>query len=239
ERREAAAAAVKPVVIQLRKGETIVAAGERIEERHLVVFRALEAQAGSARIALSLVGGAITASLLVVGLGRLLRRGRRPGMRRSLDVAVVGLLAVGTILGADVWFESAAAMRESVPQIPFAAWTHLFPFAAIPLVLRMTLGAEVAVLFAVGVSLLVGLTTGGSLATAFVGIVGSLFVCARAGEIRERAGFFAAGATAGLVQAVAVVGLGISAGELLPWETLSSAAAAFVGGAVLLPVVSM
>lgn len=154
-------------------------------------------------------------------------------------MAVVGLLAVGTILGADVWFESAAAMRESVPQIPFAAWTHLFPFAAIPLVLRMTLGAEVAVLFAVGVSLLAGLTTGGSLATAFVGIVGSLFVCARAGEIRERAGFFAAGATAGLVQAVAVVGLGISAGELLPWETLSSAAAAFVGGAVLLPVVSM
>ena len=239
ERRELAAAAVKPVVIQLRKGETIVAAGERIQERHLVIFRALEAQASFGRVALSLLGGAIVAALLVAGLGRLSRRGRRPCLAQGRDVAVAGLLAIATLLGADLWFESAAALWESVPEVPFAAWAHLFPFAAVPLVLRMTLGAEVAVLFAVGVSLLVGLATGGSLAPSFVAIVGSLFACARAAEIRDRAGFFAAGATAGLVQAVAVVGLGISAGEFAPWETLGSAAAALVGGAVLVPVVSM
>jgi len=239
ERRELAAAAVKPVVIQLRKGETIVAAGERIQERHLVIFRALEAQASFGRVALSLLGGAIVAALLVAGLGRLSRRGRRPCLAQGRDVAVAGLLAIATLLGADLWFESAAALRESVPEVPFAAWAHLFPFAAVPLVLRMTLGAEVAVLFAVGVSLLVGLAPGGSLAPSFVAIVGSLFACARAAEIRDRAGFFAAGATAGLVQAVAVVGLGISAGEFAPWETLGSAAAALVGGAVLVPVVSM
>src|SRR5690606_27103551 len=154
ERREIASAAVKPVIIQIRKGEKIVGAGERIDERHLAIFRGLEAQADTGGLGLSLLGGALAAIVLVLGLGGHFRRGFASLPPGNRDVIVVGLLGMGTIVGADLWFESAAALRESLPEIPLGAWTYLYPFAAMPLVLRMVLGAEVALLFAVGFSLL-------------------------------------------------------------------------------------
>lgn len=239
ERREIASAAVKPVIIQIRKGEKIVGAGERIDERHLAIFRGLEAQADTGGLGLSLLGGALAAIVLVLGLGGHFRRGFASLPPGNRDVIVVGLLGMGTIVGADLWFESAAALRESLPEIPLGAWTYLYPFAAMPLVLRMVLGAEVALLFAVGFSLLVGLATGSSLPTSFVVLVGSVFASLRGADVRDRAGLFRAGAAAGTAQALAVIGLGVSVVELAPWEIVSSALAAFAGGAVLVPVLAM
>lgn len=238
-RREEAAAAVKPVVIQIEKGEKIIGAGERIEERHLVIFRGLHAQADAVQRGLRWAGGAILSVLLLLGLVGLARTGFASLALKNRDILVLGAFGVGGLLGADLWFEVAAVLREGLPEVPLGAWTFLFPFAALPLVLRMVLGGEAALLFSVGLALLVGLAAEGSLATSLVVLVGAVFAAIRAAEIRDRAGLFRAGALAGGAQALAVIALGVMGSEPAPWEFLSAALAAFAGGAVVVPIVAM
>lgn len=238
-RREDASAAVKPVVIQIQKGEKIIGAGERIEERHLVIFRGLRAQTDSMKRGLGWAGGATLSVLLLLGLMGMARTGFSSAPFKNRDIVVLGVLGMGSLLAADLWFELASAVREDLPLIPPRAWGLLFPFAALPLVLRMVLGGEVALLFSIALALLVGLAAEDSLSTSIVVLVGAVFASTRAAQIRDRAGLFRAGGLAGGAQALAVVALGALQGEFAPWEILSAAVAAFAGGAVLLPIVAM
>ncbi|HLV59944.1 MAG TPA: HDIG domain-containing protein [Fredinandcohnia sp.] len=236
-RREEAASAIKPVVVRLKKGDPILRAGERIEERHLVVLRGLQSQADAGLRRFGWLGGMAVALVLALGLVGLGRSAMRRVRRR--DLFVLGLLAVLLLLGAESWFRAGAALRAGLPEIPLRAWFHLFPFAAVPLVLRMVMGAQVALVFSTGLSLLVGLAAEDSLAVALVSFVGSLFAAERAGAVRDRAGLFRAGAMAGSAQALTVVALALVGGEFAVWEILAAAAGALLGGAVAVPIVAL
>jgi len=69
-RQREAADRVKPVVVQVRRGQRIVAEGERIERRHLLLFRGIEAQAGALDQLGTRVGGGLLVTLLVLLLWR-------------------------------------------------------------------------------------------------------------------------------------------------------------------------
>lgn len=236
-RKEDAAAAVKPVAIQLEKGETIIADGERIESRHLMILEGIRAQSRLGDLAQSRAGGALLALLLGVSLMTFVRTGFPRHRFRRKDLAFLVGLVVGKLLLFGFWGEIAALLEEWVPAIPGDLWTYAFPFAAAAMLLRMLVGAEAALLCAVGFAVLVGAASDGSYGLALVVLVGSLVAASRVARARNRGALFRAGFWGGGVQLGVVICLALFDGSVGSWETLASALAAFAGGALLTPLV--
>jgi len=235
QRREDAAAAIKPVVIQLKKGEKVIGDGERIEERHLVIFRGMRAESDSGDLPQARLGGALFAALVVIvlaaagtGLPRI-----QPARKDLLFVA--GVLLAGLLLS-DFWFSITEAVRDATPEITHEAWIWVAPFAAAAMLVRMVLQAEAAFLFAVGFAPLVGVLAGGSFEVAAFALAGSLVGATRVARARDRAGVFHAGLLAGIAQVAAVVSFALLDGKIASWNVVIDGAAALAGGAFFAPV---
>jgi len=241
-RREQAAGAVKPVVIQLKKGEKVIGDGERIEERHLVIFRGMQAQSENTGVAQVRLGGALFAALVLAVLFGFLASsgtGRRVDPPRRKDLALLAALLVVGLFLADVWIALADAVRERAPEIPLEAWTYAIPFAAFPMLARFVLRPELTLVFAAAFAALVGMLGGNSLPVAAFALLGGLAGAARVDKARDRAGVFRAGLLAGLAQAAAVVCFALFGGKIGSWELLIDALAALLGGAFFAPMLVM
>jgi putative nucleotidyltransferase with HDIG domain len=237
-RRDAAAERVRPVLLRLRRGEKIVGDGERIERRHLALFRGIEAQTRPQDLVLVRLGGALVVALAGAVLWRWARRNVRgftPGDRDALLLAgafaaTLAVAAAGLAIG--------EALHERLPRVPLEAFQVLVPFAAGAMVVRAVLPAEVALLFAVAAGTGVGLLGGDSLRLGVHALLTGITAVGLVAGTRDRAALFRAGALVGLAGAALALG-----GHLLAGGGLADAAwpalAALVAGAVLVPVVTV
>ncbi len=235
-RREDANDSVKPVVIQLKKGEKIIGDGERIVPRHLLIFRGMREQSRSTDLVQVRIGGALFACLVVLALFGYSRSSLTRFRPTRKDALVLAITLVGMLFFANLCTSISDAVRDRTPEIPLEAYYFAIPFAAGAMAVRFVLGAEVALVFAVAFACLVGVLTGDSLSFGVFALVGGVVAAARTGTARDRAGLFRAGAWAGLAQAVMVLCFALFGGKLASWDVVVSMIAAFLGGAVATPI---
>src|SRR5262249_17855357 len=146
-RRQDAVDAVKPVVLQVKKGEKIIGDGERIGPRHLLIFRGMREQSKGTDLIQARLGGGLLAALICIvmlGFARASLRGFRPRLRDGLLLA---LLLAGSLLAENIWTAAADVLRDRTPEIPVEAWTYVVPFAFGAMLVRSVLGAESALVF--------------------------------------------------------------------------------------------
>ena len=239
ERRAAeAAAAVKSVVVLVKRGEKIIGDGERLEKRHLVVFEGIRAQRRGEHLASVRLGGGALVGLVSALLWLWARRNLprfRPAPR---DALLLAALLVGTIALGSLGLAVADALQERFPAFPRGSLHRLIPFAAGAVVVRLVLSAEAALLFALATGLSAGLLAGQSLGYALHATLTAVAAAGLVGGARERAGFFRAGAGVALVGLLVAVASALHGGRGAA-DLLASGLAAVVGGAVLLPVVAI
>lgn len=234
-RKQAAAAAVKPVVLQYARGEKIIGDGERIEKRHLLVFRFVREQARTLDYVQVRGGAALFTVLLVLAVFRLARRTVRrfrPGKRDLvfLAAALLGNLALLRAVGA-----LAEKLRDRIPALTTEVGALLLPLAAGTMLVRMLRSGESSVVFALIFSPLVALQLGEH-APAAVGLVASVVAADRLGRRAGRAALPLASIQAGLAAALTVAALALFGGRLLLPETALQAAAALLGAGLLSPL---
>jgi putative nucleotidyltransferase with HDIG domain len=237
ERRKAEAAArVKPVGVTVKRGEKIIGDGERIEQRHLLVFDGIRAQRRDEALGQVGVGGGALVALLVVLLWSFARRNLpafRPARR---DALLMGLLLALTLgLGA-LGLAVADALGERFPSLAAASLQYVVPFAAGAMIVRQVLSAEAALLFAVAAGACAGLLAGQSIPYALHALLTSVVAAGLVAGSRDRAGLFRAGVGVGAIGAALAVAAGLYAGKG-PGDVAVAGLAAFAGGAVLLPIV--
>jgi hypothetical protein len=239
ERRAAeAAAAVKPVVLLVKRGERILGDGERVEMRHLAVFDGMRAQRRAAHLGSTRLGGGLLVGLLAVLLWLWARR-NLPRFRPSpRDALLLATLLVGTVALGSLGLAVTDVLQDRFPALPRGSLQRLLPLAAGATIVRLVLPAEVALLFALATGLSAGLLAGQSLGFAVHATLTSIAAAGLVGQARDRAGFFRAGAGVGLVGLLVAVASGLYAGNRAG-ELAAAAAAALAGGAVLLPVVAI
>ncbi|HSN92910.1 MAG TPA: HDIG domain-containing protein [Anaeromyxobacteraceae bacterium] len=239
ERRAAeGAAAVKPAVVLVKRGEKIIGDGERVEKRHLVVFEGMRAQRRGEHLASVRFGGGALVGLVSLLLWLWAKRNLprfRPARR---DALLLAALLVGTIALGSLGLAVADALQERFPALPRGALHRLVPFAAGAIVVRLVLSAEVALLFALASGLAAGLLAGQSLGYALHALLTAVAAAGLGGAARERSGFFRAGAGVALVGVLVAVASGLHGGRGAS-DLLAQGLAAAVGGAVLLPVVTL
>jgi putative nucleotidyltransferase with HDIG domain len=235
-RRDDAAARVKPVVVAVKRGERIIADGERIERRHLLLFEGMRAQRNGEDVTHVRLGGGALVALLVSVLWIFGRRNVprfRPARR---DALLLTSLLVATLALSSLGLTVADALHERFPVgAPASALRYLVPVAAGAMIVRQVLSAEAALLFALAAGLAGGLLAGQSIGYAVFATLTSMAAAGFAQGSRDRAGFFRTGLLVGLAGAAAVAALGLFGGRP-PGELLATALTAFLGGAIALPV---
>ncbi len=237
-RKRAAREEVKPVLSQVKKGEMIVREGERVSEEQIKKLRALRDIGDDYSTLRTGFGLFVAISLLLFSCHRFAKRNIRKYRPQSRDL----LFLVSTIIGLFVLIKlaifTASALESSFPYIDSSTYYYLFPFAAGAMLVRIVLNSEVALIFAVLSSLLLGVLFGNSLFIALYALAGSLTAAHWVRHCKERSTLYQAGFRLSLVNAIMVFGFLLAAGRPLDIQFLYQLAFALAGGLVCAVIVN-
>ncbi len=234
-RRKAAAEAVKPVVLSIKKGQRVIGDGELINETHLLVTNSLRAQMTELDLLELKLGGAGIVALLLSGAWLFFTASRRFRPDRR-DAAFMGLLAVSLLGALHLWVLVADAVHDRYPSVPIEALHFAFPVAAGAMLVRFVLSAESALYFAIVFSALAGLMLGNSLGFFLFSLLTSLVASDRIARVKDRAGLFRAGLTTGAVSVGMVAFLGLAAGKGLGLDALWGGALGLASAGFAVPM---
>ncbi len=208
-RKQAAYAAVKPVLISVKKGQRVIGDGELVNETHLLIVA--------------------SAWLFLQAALRRFRPLRR-------DALFMALLAVALLGALHLWMLVADAVHDRYSSLPIEALHYAFPLAAGAMLVRFVLSEESSLFFGLVFSTLAGIMLGNSLGFFAFGLITSLFAAERISKAKDRAGIFRAGLMLGLLAAATVVFFSLAAGRGFGLEAFLGSLAAFVSSAFVVPM---
>jgi putative nucleotidyltransferase with HDIG domain len=239
-RRALAAAAVAPVVIPFRRGEGRIPAGERIERRHLAVLRGMKEQTRLFdRAAMRVGAGVLVAATLIVLWAAAARLGGtiRPRRRGALLLSVLFLAMLGAAAGA---VAAADHFHDQLGRLGPESFSLLVPVAAGAAVAAMLLSPAAGVLLAIAVGSAVGLLGEPSVVYGVQVTLSSVAAALLLARVQRRRHVWRAGLAVGALQAVLVAAGWLFSGrarfELPPIDLAAALLAAFLSGALLLPL---
>jgi putative nucleotidyltransferase with HDIG domain len=229
-RRQEAADRVPPVIVRAWRGETVLRPGEVITERHQLLVRAMMLQQEDGLRTRATVGtGFFVALVLSVvylfGAKRVFQR-----RLRHRDV-----LFLGAMLGLEIALLSVADVASpwvvgSVPWVQPSMLAFALPIAFGPMVVRLTMPPDVALLFALVVALLGGVVVEGGMAWAVTTTLGAMTGVAIVSESARRLTPLVAGLGVGVVGVGAALTLELFRGALSGTALVALLGACLVGG---------
>lgn len=239
-RRTLAAAAVAPVVVPIRRGEVVLPAGEPIERRHLAVLRGMKEQTRLFdRAAMRVGAGVLVAATLIVLWAAAARLGGtiRPRRRGALLLSGLFLAMLGAAAGG---IAAADHLPDQLRALGADAFLLLVPVPAGAGIAAMLLSPAAGVLLAIAVGSAVGLLGGPSVVLGVQFTLASVAAALLLARVQRRRHVWRAGLAVGALQAVLVAAGWLFAGrarfELPPVDLAAALGAAFLSGAVFLPL---
>lgn len=225
--KEVAASQIQPVVITLKRGQTIVRDGEKITAQTLSEFAAVRDYEGTKRPVRHLLGLLFMVSALYwIAWKFIQHRSRTVNLilseRRSF--ALVGSAVIVQTLFMRVGFvisdiiTSTQGMRQ--PLNDPTVWSFIIPFAAAALLIALLVDTSLALLTGIFISLFAGLLAPNGMLMSFYSIVSSSVAIYGIGRYRERQSVTIAGLLVGIVNAFMAVALLAYAQQPLTLRTI-------------------
>jgi putative nucleotidyltransferase with HDIG domain len=237
-------AAVKEAVLQIRRGERIIEAGEPIAKTHLLIFQAMRASGRAASDAQVRWGGALFAALICFALYIFARRNVRRFRLRTRDVVMLAAVLVlqlivvrGSLVGAESLRD---LLRDSLHGVYWTwageALLAAVPYAAGSMLVRFLLTSEAALVWTAGFAPLCGVMVGSGLQPAVLALVSGVVAADRVAHARTRGAVFRAGLWASAASVCVLASFALFQGRLWTMETAAALAGAVLGGALLVPL---
>jgi hypothetical protein len=207
-RRAGARRAIAPRPVSYVRGQVIVREGDVVQPVHVAIVGAMNAEpaprAMRAVLATSLLVALLVGVILIFAIQRVGDRFVRP--RDLLATGFLLLAFLGLARGAAVLWEP---RTHGAPLYVFA-----LPMAAGAMLVRMTLGARGAALFAFTLGVLGALAVRGSVDLAAYYVVTGIAGAAGVARVQSRRAVLRAGLLTGLVAAAGCLILGLRGGEI-------------------------
>ncbi len=233
-RRAVAREDVDPVYFVVRKGKTIVRAGDEITDN---VVEQLDYLAGVQNRRWGFAGafGALVlAALLLVIQWQLLRPARIGEAWRRQSYAMVGIVVIGHLALARVAFFVARVFSEQVVTAPFnntASYFYAMPFASVAVLILMLEHTPTALLASTLFSIALGVMTG-NVQLAIFALISCLAAILGLFQYKRRTALFTLGLLVGSVNVVVVLAFDLLTGRYFPPSTFGfDLLCAFLGGA--------
>lgn len=217
--------------IRIRKGEIIIRDGQVITEADAVRLRAVEAAVGQKSQIVPAAGFfAFTVVFMAVSYFFSSRNIRKfstlPKDLLLLAVIYAGVLVLLRLSGA-----VSVVMKEILPAIPGNVYIYLIPVAVGPMLVRLLLNSEVALVFAAFTSVMTGYYLGGSLEVAAYSLIGGLVASMGVRHCTHRSIVIKAGLLLGAINCATLVAIGLIKGTALA-QPASLVVAGFLNGMV-------
>jgi putative nucleotidyltransferase with HDIG domain len=229
-RRQAGRDAVKPVLMQVKKGEMIVREGERVTGEQLAKLKAFR-ELGSDHLSLRMAAGLFLMMLLLLSVAH--RYGRRNISKYRVDNRDLTFMAVtfaGLFILVKLSIFICSALEGSFPYIESSSYYYAFPFAVGAMLVRIVLNSEVALLFGLVFSMVVGLLFGDNLHMALFALVGSFTGGHWVRHCIQRTTLYQAGWQLSLVNVSTVLATQLIAGRGFDTQMFYKAGFGFAGG---------
>jgi putative nucleotidyltransferase with HDIG domain len=201
-------AAVKPVIIKIQAGESIIRSGDRYQPWHLVVLQGIQRQKQQSNALVKFGGTFGFVALLVLVTYFFAARSIRKFNPTRLDLVFLGTNLITILIFVRLFAAMASAFSESLSfdrvQVEMQTIYYAIPVAAGTMLVRLILNSEVAIVFAVIASALTGLFLRTDLDLSIYFLVSSI---ARAGSIADadrRSAILKAGLLTGLINALTI-----------------------------------
>jgi cyclic-di-AMP phosphodiesterase PgpH len=208
ERQKRARDAILPMQINIKKNQTIVAAGTAVKPVHITILDEIRDIRSSQRTEFIILASALLFVLLVAIATGFLRRFSRQGLEISLkDSLVLGSITVFLIaLCKGLLFLTETALVERFGSIiPAMAFVFFAPVAAGPMLASLLLNsAEVVWIFTVFLSFVVAALSEMNIMVLIVAIVSGVAAAKAVFACESRNDIYWAGLQTGLVQALAI-----------------------------------
>jgi putative nucleotidyltransferase with HDIG domain len=229
-RKADAKARVNPVFFQIKRGEVVLRAGERVKEEHLLKIDALKKAQERSHILSILLGIALLTFLVLASLYEFSTKNIRKIALSTRDLlffcstllGVVGLLKIFHLITDILGGEFIA--------IPSSSYTYLFPIAAGAMLVRIVINSEVAIVFATLASYFAASMMGNQLFLFIFNFVGSLIGAHKVARCEQRSILIKAGVTIGGANILMILSYNLIAGTFLKMTLLSDVVMGFMGG---------
>lgn len=229
--REAARRSVKPVLLQVKRGEMIVRDGDRVsaEQEMKLAGMALETTfLGRMSSATGVLG--IILVLLYFPYRFALKNIRkfRPSYK---DILLLAMLTVGHFLLLKVLYAITPPLLVAFPSIDSADYFFLFPFAATAIIVRIFINSEVALVFSAICAPLAGLMYG-SIPVVLYSLLGCIIGAHGVRHCDNRNIVFTAGLKVSVVNIAMAISFQLLGQNLFSLQTVYIITFAFSGGIV-------
>lgn len=230
ERRKAAASAVRPVLYQIKRGEMIVRLGERITPEQAM---RLEKIAESRRVFNKLVAGMgiffLVGAILYFPY-RFARKNIRKFQPSNKDILLLSLVAISSFIVLKVGLIICTAVGGFIPGLVSADYYYLLPFAFAPMIVRIIINSEVALVFCAITAPLLGLMFDNSFTVAIYALLGGVVGAHGVRQCKDRSTIYTAGMKVSVVNLVMALSFQIQVERFWSPETLYCALFALLGG---------
>lgn len=209
----------------------IIRDGERLTQRHLMLLQGLGSDDQKGGMALVGIGGVVLLVLLCALSDKLtdfLRRDR--AHLHARDLLFLASLFLLSLASCRSLLFVGRGLSELSGGVPREVWMFCLPVAFAPMVVRLVLNAELALMFGVLHSLTLGLLADGDRMITLYALCGSVAAVGTIGTISARSDLFRAGAWAGVTQVVAALGIQLFGGTTELSCYVWAAPAALSGG---------
>ncbi|MFH1829745.1 MAG: HDIG domain-containing metalloprotein [Pseudomonadota bacterium] len=233
---EAAASGAKNVILKVSAGEMIVREGSRYEPRHIKILSAIVKEKRKGSYYLEFLGTFILSLLFLFVPFRLLKKYFRRVQVNKTDYVLMAFIGLSVLIIMRISLMLAPAVSDALLiSIDPSTLHYAVPIAGAAMLLRMFLGAEISLVFALVMSVLAGFFVEADVRLMAFSFISSMAGVMAIANVDRRSMIIRAGAITGGVGALAVVGIsfvesvvagsGFQISELL-WGILF----AFLGG---------
>ncbi len=229
-RKNEARARVNPVYIQIKRGEIILRAGERVGEDHLLKIDALKQAQERSHLLSILIGLAVLTFLFLASVYEFSTKNIRKIALSTKDLLFFCSLLV-TILGLlKIFYLITDILGGELLTIPSSSYNYLFPIAAGAMLVRIVINSEVAIVFASLTSYFAASLMGNQLFLFVFSFIGSLIGAHKVARCEQRSIVMKAGVIVGAINILMLLSYNLISGTFFKMTLLSDVVMGFLGG---------
>jgi putative nucleotidyltransferase with HDIG domain len=229
---------VKPVLIQIKKGEMIAREGDRITPDQIKRLGSLRDDSSTVSLWRNAMGMLLSCFLLVYFAHTFALRNIRKYRPENRDLVFLTIIFVVHILILKISIFISAALVSAFPYVEQNAYYYVFPFAVGTMLVRIVLNSEISLIFAIISAIVTGALFGNSFAVMVFVFLTSLSGAHWVRHVTERSSLFRAGLRLGLFNVVLLFALHLMTSRPFDLQLIYKLGFGFVGGLVAAVVVT-
>lgn len=193
--------------ISIKKGETILRDGQVVSETELKKFGLIEAAVKEKSPIKPALGFFAFTSVIILLPYLFAARNIRKFSSLPKDLLLMSVIFLGVIILMRFSDVTSLIMKEIVPAVPSNVYKYIIPVAVGPMLVRLLLNSETALVFAGVTSVIAGFFIGGSLELAAYSLIGGVAAAMGVRHCTHRSIVIKAGIILGVINAITLLSI--------------------------------